>query len=246
MTCATLLALVRSPVTSTNLLSAEPPWRACVSNPMAVSPRASSARTTAAPRNPLLPVTMTRIRWPPVLEIEDDEPLLGHLFDGVARPLAAAAARLYAAVSELVGAPGRTAVDDHAADPQAADRGERDLVGSGENAGLQPVGAGIDCGKGVGRRLVRDHVDHGTEYLFADHFHFRLEVRQQGRLVSRTMPMAPNCDARTGDDGLLDPSLHPPRGGFVDERADIGRRIERIAELHLAYLGLHQSEKGVG
>src|SRR5450759_777423 len=50
---------------------------------------------------------------PHSLVVEQHHTLFGHIADRIARTLAADAAVLDAAIGELVGAPGRTTIDDH-------------------------------------------------------------------------------------------------------------------------------------
>src|SRR5664279_4314595 len=78
------------------------------------------------------------------LVIEQHHALLGHVADRVARALAADAGILDAAIGELVGAPGRAAVDDDAAGAQAAQRPDRQRRRGREDAGLQPEPAVAD------------------------------------------------------------------------------------------------------
>ena len=70
-------------------------------------------------------------------EIEQEQALLRHVSDRVARPLAADAAVLDAAVGKLVGAPGRAAVDDDAAGPDSPVGPQGDVDGLREYAALE-------------------------------------------------------------------------------------------------------------
>src|SRR5664279_2421854 len=71
------------------------------------------------------------------LIIEQHHALLGHVADRIARALAADAGILHPAMGELVGAPGRAAVDDDAAGAQAAHGANGKFGRLGKNAGLQ-------------------------------------------------------------------------------------------------------------
>src|ERR1700693_2714725 len=71
------------------------------------------------------------------LVIEQHHALLGHVADRIARALAADAGILDPAIGELVGAPGRAAVDDDAAGAQAAHGADGEFGRFGKDAGLQ-------------------------------------------------------------------------------------------------------------
>src|SRR5664279_64315 len=78
------------------------------------------------------------------LIIEEHHALFRHVADRIARALAADAGILHPAIGELVGAPGRAAVDDDAAGAQAADGTNGERRRGREDAGLQSEPAFAD------------------------------------------------------------------------------------------------------
>src|SRR4029079_4317855 len=71
------------------------------------------------------------------LPLDDDQALLGHLPDGVARALLRVARGLDAAVGHLVAAEGRRLVHDDPAELEAVARGERGVERGCEDARLE-------------------------------------------------------------------------------------------------------------
>src|SRR5665647_1253916 len=108
------------------------------------------------------------------LVVEQHHALFRHVADRIAWALAADAAVLYAAISELVGAPGRTAIDDHSTGSQASNSAYRQFGRVRENAGLQPKSAIADGAEDRVDVVIGQQADDRPEHLIAHHLHGRL------------------------------------------------------------------------
>src|ERR1700730_14819183 len=183
---------------------------------------------------------LTRARTTPgpdhALVIEHHNALFRHVADRIARALAPDAGILHPAIGELIGAPGRTAVDDDAAGAQVAHGANGELGRSRENAGLQPEPAFADGTEHRVDIVVGGEADHRPEYLLANHLHVRLDAGDHGRLELGAVTLAAGHNPGAAECRLVDPGFDAPCRRFVDQRADVGRGVEGIAELQLLHL----------
>src|SRR5665647_297742 len=153
------------------------------------------------------------------LVVEQHHALFRHVADRIAWALAADAAVLYAAISELVGAPGRTAIDDHSTGSQASNSAYRQFGRVRENAGLQPKSAIADGAEDRVDVVIGQQADDRPEHLIAHHLHGRLGVGNHGRLDLRTVTLAAGQHPGAAGRRLIDPGFHPLRCALVDQRA---------------------------
>src|SRR5260370_42602263 len=140
--------------------------------------------------------------------MEHHHAFLGHVPDRIPRTLAADARILHAAIGELVGAPGRAAVDDDAAAAQVANRTNGELHRFGENAGLQAEPAFADGSKNLVDVVIGQQADDWPEHLVAHHLYRRLDARDHGRLDLGAMSPAAGRALCAAIGALLDPAVH--------------------------------------
>jgi MFS family permease len=156
---------------------------------------------------------------------------LGHLVHGVGRSLARVPAVAHAAVGHLVRTPGGDLVDEHAAEVERARRAQRLAQVGGEDPGLQPVPGVV----GEAQRLVEVGVgrerDDRTEDLGAAHVHVRRGVDEDGGSQHPVVvERVPGGDGRAFLDGGVDRLADAVGLALVDERADVRRVVEGIAD----------------
>jgi hypothetical protein len=107
---------------------------------------------------------------------------------------------------------------------------ERGLRVVGEHAGLQAVPGGVHRGEGLVVGVDGGEDDDRPEHLLGAHLGVLWHVVEHGGRVARPVAGAAGEHAAAGRHGLVDPRLHPPGGGLVDERADVGRVVVRVAD----------------
>src|SRR5665647_2178184 len=96
---------------------------------------------------------------PHSLVVEQHHALFGHVADRITRAFAADAAVLHAAIGELVGAPGRAAVDDDAAGADIANCTNGELHRRSKNARLQPKSAIANGAEDLVDVVIRQQAD---------------------------------------------------------------------------------------
>ncbi len=181
--------------------------------------------------------------------LQGDEALLGQLVDGVGRALAGVAGVLDAAVGLLVGAEGRHLVDQDAAELEGAAGLEAAADVAGEDAGLEAE-LGVVGQRAAPRRSRR-----------------RCRSSPPGRRSPRTRPwplcggaveqgrrqaaalvdqLAAGQQLGAAGDRLVDPLLDPVAVVGGDQRADVGVRVERVADRQLLDVGDEPLGEGVG
>src|SRR5215203_3114324 len=104
-------------------------------------------------------------------EIEEHQAFLSHISDRIARPLPPDTTVLHAAISKLIGAPGRTAIDDDAASADCSDGSNGKVDRFGEDAALQSKTAAADNAAHFVEVLIGKDANDGAEHLVTNNLH---------------------------------------------------------------------------
>jgi hypothetical protein len=126
--------------------------------------------------------------------------------------------------------------DDHAADPQALERAEGRVQVVGEDAGLQAVAGVVDPVQSVLIGLDRAQRDHRAEHLVGVHLGVGRDVCQDRRRVRGAVALATHQDPGAGGHRLAHPPFHAVRRLLVDQRAHVGGRVGRVADVQRVHL----------
>ena len=98
-----------------------------------------------------------------------------------------------------------------------------------EDTGLQPEDRVVDPRDRVVEVAERERDDERREGLVRADLGGERHVGQDRRREERAVGRAAEQELAAERDGLVDPALGPARGGRVDHRPDVGRRVERVA-----------------
>src|SRR5215472_329867 len=138
---------------------------------------------------------------------------------------------LNATIWHVIDAIGRDIIDHQAANLDLLESLPYHLQITGKNARLQAKITLVDSVNSLPYIGVGNDADERSEDFVIGNSHCRLDSGQDGRLPERALMRSTQQRFRTSGTSLINPGCHPLGFASVDNRADIGRLIQRIADL---------------